>query len=954
MRSRTHVITFVLAAATCGAATQVSAQAPLLTQLSAQQHSRSVKWRQIVTPHFTVIFSDSMTTDAQRAATLLERAYEPLLRTLGKRPERIPVLLAAQSLVPNAFVSWFPRRTIWHPLPKTSADFAGPVDWYNVLAVHEGRHIAQERLMRSGIIGFASRIFGDEATSLLAARLYFPDWLWEGDAVGTETALTLGGRGRQPSFMNRVRAMRLTGQEYKHYPAWLRSYRTFYPGSYELGYLLTAHARRVYGPNVWANVIRRATRNPLTPYALSMALSAETGKSLGELHRDAVAEADSIWTAQIAQLNETPVTPRSRPRGGYHIWHWPQYTSDGSIIAAYTDLDNITDLVRIDSSRNEHVLLRHFPGRGEFPFHVAADRVIWLEYDVHPRWGLLDYLTIKEFDLASRRVRTVRGRTRIYAVALSPDGSRIAALEMSPERRSHLLLLNAQSGAVIRDLANTENHFLTAPAWSEDGRFVSIVAIGRTRGNALVRMSVESAAADTLVSWTFNSLSHPVELRGYVYFNTPQSGIDNIHAVDIATKQQYQVTSRALGAYDADVAMIAERPTLLFRDYGANGDEIAAMPLRSSMWPVASTSLHDDPVFVEPLVAQEGATVSVDSATAWPIEPYGGLGRMFDVHSLALFPGDDVDPWVVQIYSRNVLNTLGASTAYRFNPTRHTHGFDAGLSYAGLLPIFDLGLRVGTDASTFDDSTGAAIPFTWREQSATLTARLPLTALRGLAVQQLAAAASLGYTRIQDQPVEFNLDNNNGILKTMTYTLFASHSEPAAYRDLVGTGVYALGRYRHTPLGGDYFGHTYMLQAGASLRGPFQHHGLSAIAAIEEQRPTNYAYASQLPFARGYDARARYRIWRAGASYALPLWYPDLNVGPLVFVRRVQAEGFGDYSIGYSSGGRFKTYYRSAGVELTADFVPFSMNQTWRAGVRYSYRVDAAEPWRMQVILRIP
>ncbi len=953
MRSRTRAVTFALAAATCGVTTHLGAQAPLLTQLSAQQHSRSVKWRQIVTPHFTVIFSDSMTADAQRAATLLERAYDPLVHTLGKRPERIPVLLAAQSLIPNAFVSWFPRRTIWHPLPKTSADFAGPVEWYNILAVHEGRHIAQERLMRSGIIGLASRIFGDEATALLAGRLYFPDWLWEGDAVGTETALTLGGRGRQPSFMNRVRAMRLTGQEYPYYPAWLRSYRTYYPGAYELGYLLTSHARRVYGPNVWAKVIRRATRNPLTPYALSMALSSETGKSLGELHRDALAEADSIWRAQAAQVRETAATTRTQPKRGYHVWHWPQYASDGSIIAAYTDLDNVTPLVRIDRAGREQVLLRHFPGRGEFPFHVAADRVIWLEYDVNPRWGLLDYLTIKELKLGTRRVRTVRDGTRIYAVALSPDGTRIAALEMSAARRSRLLLLDSQNGAVVRDYANSANHFLTNPAWSEDGRFVTFVAIGKTRGNALVRLSVESAASDTLVPWTFDAMSQPVELGGRVFFGSPQSGIDNIHAVDVSTKQQYQVTSRRFGAYDADVATIAGRVTLLFRDYGANGDEIAEALIEPATWPVASNGMYTAP-FVEPLVAQEGTTVSVDSARAWPIESYSGIGRLFDVHSLALFPGNDVDPFAIQIYSRNVLNTLGASAAYRFNPTRHTHGIDAGLSYAGLFPIFDLGLRVGSDAATFDDSTGAAIPFTWREKAATLTARLPLTAVRGLAVQQLVGAASLGYTRIEGQPVEFPLDNNNGTLNTMTYTLFASHSEPSAYRDLVGTGVYALGRYRHTPFGGDYFGHAYMLQAGASLRGPFPHHGLSAIAAIEEQRPTNYAYSSELPFARGYDARARFRIWRAGGSYALPLWYPDLNVGPLLFVRRVQAEAFGDYSIGYSSGGRFKTYYRSAGVELTSDFVPFSMNQTWRAGVRYSYRVDADEPWRTQVIIRIP
>ncbi|MGH9204494.1 MAG: hypothetical protein ACRD2A_24970, partial [Vicinamibacterales bacterium] len=343
--------------------------------------------------------------------------------------------------------------------------------------------------------------------------------------------------------------------------------------------MLTTHARRKYGPDVWARVIRRATRNPLTPFALSMALSAETGASLGALHRGAIAEADSLWRLQLATISETPARTRTRPRTDFHIWHWPHYAADGSIITAYTDLSNITPLVRIDSAGREEVLLRHFPGRGEFPFHVAADRVIWLEYDIHPRWGELDYLTLKEFDLATRRVRTIRGGTRIYAAALSPTGTRIAALEMTPSRTSRLLVLDAESGHTQLELPNVENHFLTSPAWSDDALHITLVAIDKSRGNALIRMDVETARADTLIPWTFAAISRPVEHRGRVYFGSPQSGIDNIHAVDLATKRRVQVTSRRFGAYHADVASRDGKDVLLFRDYGANGDEIAEMPL---------------------------------------------------------------------------------------------------------------------------------------------------------------------------------------------------------------------------------------------------------------------------------------------------------------------------------------------------------------------------------------
>jgi hypothetical protein len=64
-------------------------------------------------------------------------------------------------------------------------------------------------------------------------------------------------------------------------------------------------------------------------------------------------------------------------------------------------------------------------------------------------------------------------------------------------------------------------------------------------------------------------------------------------------------------------------------------------------------------------------------------------------------------------------------------------------------------------------------------------------------------------------------------------------------------------------------------------------------------------------------------------------------------------EGFGDYSVGYSRGGANKTFYRSAGVDLSADFNPLSINTVWRAGVRWSYRIDAAQAWRTQFFIQV-
>ena len=69
---------------------RAAAQVPILYALSGQQNPPRQRWQRIDTPHFTVIFPAALGGEAQRAATLLERAYEPLTKTLAARPERIP------------------------------------------------------------------------------------------------------------------------------------------------------------------------------------------------------------------------------------------------------------------------------------------------------------------------------------------------------------------------------------------------------------------------------------------------------------------------------------------------------------------------------------------------------------------------------------------------------------------------------------------------------------------------------------------------------------------------------------------------------------------------------------------------------------------------------------------------------------------------------------------------
>lgn len=915
------------------------AQVPLLTALSAEQNPRGLTWWRLDTPHFIVIHPDSLAREAQRAATLLERAYEPLARSFQRKPERIPVVLNNSSMISNAFVAWGPRRSEWYAAPNTTVDLMGPVEWYSLLALHEGRHIAQERAVRTGIVGVLSRLFGDNTTAFFGGALYFPAWFWEGDAVGMETALSAAGRGRQPSFTQRVRALAHQGAPYPFRPAWQGSYRTYYPDWYELGYLLTSHVRRVYGDSAWRRVIGRAARNPIAPIALDRALRRETGRSLVQLHGDAIRAIDSTWQAQRAATIETPATVHALSGADYHEFTLPQYAGDGSLIALYSDLATIKRLVRIRDGRVE-VLRKGVGLFGELQFHVHGATVAWSEYELSPRWGEESFLVVKVLDLRTGTVRRLTDRSRYYGAAVAPDEQHLAAIDFSRSRQSTLVVLDLATGAERQRLPNPEGHTLLTPAWAPDGNSVYVVALHAWRGNALVRVPLDGSPADTLVPFTHEAISRPVAHGDHVYFGSPRSGLDNIHAVHLATRQVWQVTARPLGAMWPSVSPDGRR--LAFSDYGARGYSVAEMALDPATFRApAAAPLRFTPL-VRALEAQEGAAALLQAPppdTTWPSRPFTGWPRLFDFHSLVLSPTSDGVNVGAQLESRNLLNTVGFAAGATFNVNERATAVEAGVSYAGLPVIVDVAVRGGRRASTYTDSAGTVQGYGWKERAVTSSLRLPLTRLDGQVRQSLLAVATVGRTGISEQPVAFRFDNGNGDFTTATYLLSASQVRSAAYRDLYPVGATLTAAYRHTPGSSDYTAHQGGVVAAAYLPGAWRHHALVLDAAREEQRPGNYRFSSLVRFARGFDARFHESLTRVGATYHAPLLYPDLALGNWLYVRRVQGNVFADAVRGRDGDGSRRVDYRSVGSELTADLSPLGLRTTIRAGVRVSMRL---------------
>jgi hypothetical protein len=515
------------------------------TQPLLGQNPAGIRWFQVSTPRFRVIYPEGFEREAQRTANTLQHVYAPVSRTLGRQPRPISIVLQNQTAVSNGFVTITPRRSEFFTTPPQDVALLGNNDWLDLLAVHEFRHVVQYDKALTGFSRGMYYLFGNNGLSLVTAAV--PSWFWEGDAVGTETALTEGGRGRIPAFDVALRTQLLTRGPFSYSKAYLRSYKDFVPNHYVLGYFMTTYLKRHHGPEAWGRILTRTYNLPFQPFRFSWAIRKETGMKVETLYKQTVRELDSLWTGQGSGLPENATVtalPTDRNKV-FTNYEYPQYLSDGRILAQKSGLAHIDQFVTLGREGGEQKV--YVPGflSESATLSVAADRLVWTERAFDPRWGLRDYSVMKVYDLRTRQKRQLSRQTRLGAPAFSPDGKQIVAVRVLPSNAYNLVLLDGETGRELKTFENPENAFYIAPRFTPDGG--AIVAVKRNRnGKTIERIDGRTGERRELVPYTGLNLSNPVAYGDYVYFNSPRNGIDNIFAVHVPTGQQSQVTDRSL------------------------------------------------------------------------------------------------------------------------------------------------------------------------------------------------------------------------------------------------------------------------------------------------------------------------------------------------------------------------------------------------------------------------
>lgn len=955
-----------------------------------ETNAPSVKWYQLNTPNFRVLYPQGFETQAQRVVNTLETIRDPEARTMGTAPKKISVILQNQSSLSNGFVTMAPRRSEFYTMPTQNYNFLGTNDWLDALSVHEYRHMAQFQRSITGFNKLLFYVFGQQVTAGMAFAAA-PMWFWEGDAVATETAFTGSGRGRIPQFDMLFRTNAMEGRTFNYHKQYLRSYKHNMPDHYVLGYNMITHLRKKTGdPMIWEKVVGRSWNVPFLPFAFSNALKRESGMYVTGLYDDLAQQRKKDYEQAVAGLTFTAFE-RINPRvhTAFTDYQFPQPLPDGRILAVKSGIGDIDQLVALSPDGTEKRIFTQGIVNESAMLSSEKNRVVWNEFRYDPRWRVKNYGVVMGYDIGAGRAAPITRQSRYSGAAIAPEGIRVATVESRENYSIRLVVLNYANGEVFKTFENPHNDMLAMPRWTEDGK--SIVLL-RTNGEGKTISRVDFATGEVtdLLPRSLENIGHPVPWGPFVLFNSPTGGIDNLHAVNVLTGKRYQITTSRYGAFNPAVS--PDGKWLYYNDQTRDGLDVVRMPMDTLSWEPFTGEVPSANFNYAHLVEQEAHPTVLKEVPTTTYSPkrYRKAAGMINPHSWGPYFTGTLTRLNIGIASQDILSTTSIFAGYEYDLQEETGQWKAGISYQGFYPILDLQViradrkinegLVGTEVITGTDTAVQVqeLRFTWKETAVEGGFRIPLLTTSSRFLGSVQFANYVGYTRVTDFNNTISGDSrvvnrrvvNGDVTSVYTFfnypangNLYYNHFSIEAYRLLKRSrrdinskwGQFLLVNLYSTPYGGDYTGYQFSAYGTAYFPGLFKHHSIWGHLAYQKSDVQqlfytdttrsevadnmSYQFRNQIPLPRGQSVSRFINMYSASVNYTLPLWYPDIAIGPLLNFQRFRGNVFFDYARGESTftGGTVSQVYASIGGELRLDFNVMRFLPQFNVGLRYSY-----------------
>ncbi len=933
----------------------------------------NINWMKMESDKVRVIYLEGAENQAQRVVSLVDRMAEDTLFSLGSKIKKVDMILHNQTLYANGFVTVSPWRSELYAFGPQN-NFSGATEWLDLLTIHEYRHIQQFQNSRRSVPGFFSVLFGQNGWGG-ATVVALPRWFLEGDAVFYETMATTAGRGRIPAFSNQYKAVLLDEDRKLGYEkAQAGSYKEFVPNHYGLGYFMVTGLRKRFGGEIWGKVYDESIEYDGLIYPLSKSVKRNAGMRTPQLFRETFSELEEKWTNEIEQknLSASQDVPTEEKRTFTNYLN-PTFLNDSLVIVEKSGYRDVAAYYSVNTRTGEENKLTEpgFYSEDNATISLADNKIIWSERTFDERWGNQDYLVLRSYDISTGRKEFHTANTKLFAPDFNSDGSKVIAVDYKTDDTQTLNIIDPETGNTLEEISHPDGLKFAFPVWDKE----DIVVIGKIDNkNALFIYSVSDKKWEQVSPFFEEIISYPNPTENYIYFQGIFGGNDEIFALDRFTGSIYQVTITRFGATQPDIS--PDGKTLIYSEYTADGYKLAQLPLNVRSWNKVEFFQETTLDYFESIEGRPN--IQEGSGKDYDPKPYNALsGLQFHSWSITVLPADisnllaEVPSMGAILYFDDVTSTISSTVSAQYNANEERTSFNFNVEYGKLYPVLGLGITranrnryipvYSEEDVILDGEEGRTASLNllnqnWLEHKASFSVTIPWNLTTGNFPTQL-WITGLYEQILVDYEFE-ELGQNGSFGATGIDISFSTRKRRALQHVNSRLGFVTSLKYR-TTIGAVYNKSSYF-QSGSYLYlpGVSRNHSFFVSAHFNsEPFEAAYKFPDEFIYPRGYSARAHDRISRYGVNYRFPLLYPDLGLGPVMFIQRVVANVFYDYSMYSVEGhnisdftaltavrnqGRFEEFENqlsSVGAEITFDF-RFLRLADMNMGLRYSRLLD--------------
>lgn len=863
-----------------------------------------MRWRQINTDTARVIFPEGLNTAATQVASFISQVSLSDRLSLGKKLKKIDIVLQNQPVITNGYVSMGPFRSELYTSPSPDNYDPSSLSWLTQLTVHEYRHVQQYNNFNNGLSAVMRKLFGQEGYAL-AVNAAVPNWFFEGDAVYSESLLAPHGRGTLPFFLKAFPALWQSGKNYSWMTIRNGSLKSYVPNHYDLGYLLVNYGSLQYGYDFWRKVTRDASAYKGLFYPMQNAVQKHAGISYKDFRKNAF----DYYKTQY-RLAATP-----GPADSLNV-----YPVNRKILTQYTFPYQVsaTDLLYQKNSNNRRTgfyikgaegerLIRLRDISIEEQYSYRNGKIVYAAYESHPRWRWVSYHVIKILDIASGQQRTITHQSRYFSPDISADGKTIVANNVALDGRSALTLLSAVDGTPFKSIFKDSITYFSNPKFLNDSTVITVVR-NKNATTAIAAVDMFSGNIRNITPPSSAVIGNIAVNNGKIYFTASRHLKDELFYYDLARQQLFELPTPGVGSYFASNDFNKLNWSMFTADgyqlQQADGSQVKWQPV-----PVASLVNNKTGLVTDSLgVSGQLITTQPENTVS---KPYRKLTHPFNFHSWR--PNYSDPEFSFTVYGNNILNTIETQLYYVYNENDRTHTAGGAITYGGLFPFISLGSNY-----TFDRRAVASNRLRrWDEWNNYIGLSVPLSWTSNRTYKSLNIGSNYYYR------TDFNKGPAKNEFKELQFSYLAhgiswTQQVQTTAQDIYPRWGYSVNtQFRHAlNLYDSWQGY---VGSAFYIPGFLRAHSLVLNGSVQYAGSEQRVFGNRTAFSRGYAGRDSAGIYTARANYHFPVFYPDWGFADILYLQRVRANAFYDYTQVFNKNNTRHVALQSAGAEIYLD-----------------------------------